>query len=150
MGQADIQNDGDLELIYTNTDIGRWATLGRTATTSSIWLIVARAAIRVVGTYIDPLIPLGVVQTGSPFDSQQRFQHDLDAGNINQVLGFGDFDHDGLQEIYFGLEDHTAVLHAKMHADGNIQYANYQSFAQAKDFLVSNGYNSDVWGTWFS
>ena len=27
-GQVDIQNDGDLEYVYSNRDLGRWATLG--------------------------------------------------------------------------------------------------------------------------
>jgi probable HAF family extracellular repeat protein len=149
LGQADIQNDGDLEFIYTNPDIGRWATLGPDS--NDIVDLANHGAggdTRVVGIYIDPLIQLGVVQAGSPFDSQQRFQGDLYAGNIEQVFGFGDFNHDGLQEIYFGLKDHTAVLHAYMHTDGNIQYANYQNFAQAQDYLVSNGIGSDVWGAW--
>ncbi len=101
-----------------------------------------------VGIYIDPLVHQGVAQAGSDFDSQTRFEHDLFNGTIGSVLGYGDFNHDGLEEVYFGLRDHTAVLHAYMHADGNIQYANYQSFQQAQDYLLSHGVASDVWGSW--
>ena len=31
-----------------------------------------------------------------------------------------------------------------MHADGNIQYANYQSEAQMSDYLTSNGFESVI------
>ena len=31
-----------------------------------------------------------------------------------------------------------------MHADGNIQYANYQSESQMSDYLTSNGYESVI------
>ena len=31
-----------------------------------------------------------------------------------------------------------------MHADGNIQYANYQSEEQMSDYLTSNGYESTL------
>jgi len=55
-----------------------------------------------------------------------------------------DFDGDGLQEIYFRLEDGTAYLRALMHADGNIQYANYQSAEQVDDYLLGLGYSSEV------
>ena len=40
--------------------------------------------------------------------------------------------------------DGTAYLRALMHADGNIQYANYQSEAQMSDYLTSNGYESVI------
>ena len=50
-----------------------------------------------------------------------------------------DYDGDGLNEIYFGLADGTAVLHAYMHADGNIQSANYQSKADLTEFMTANG-----------
>ena len=32
------------------------------------------------------------------------------------------------------------ILRALMHADGNIQYANYQSEVQMSDYLTSKGY----------
>ena len=54
-----------------------------------------------------------------------------------------------MQEVYFALTDGSAYLHAYMHADGNIQYANYQSREQVIEFLTANGYGSDIWADWF-
>ena len=31
-----------------------------------------------------------------------------------------------------------------MHADGNIQYANYQNETQVREYLTSNGYSSEI------
>jgi serralysin len=55
-----------------------------------------------------------------------------------------------LQEIYFALTDGTAYLHAYMHADGNIRYANYQSEAQVIAFLESHGFGTQTYGDWFA
>ncbi len=88
------------------------------------------------------------MKRGSPFDSQQRFQNDLNIENINAVLHAEDYDGDGLQEIYFGITDETAYLHAYMHADGNIRYANYQSEAQVIQYLTDNGFTSETWDPW--
>ena len=52
----------------------------------------------------------------------------------------GDFDSDGDQEVYWKTTDGTAYLRALMHADGNIQYANYQSEEQMSNYLTSKGY----------
>jgi len=150
IGQVDIQGDGDLEYILTNSTLGRWATLGPDQ--SGIIDLDNHGAggdTRVVGIYIDPAVDRGEVQKGSPFDSQTRFQNDLFSGNIKKVLGAGDYNSDGLQEVYFGLGDQSVVLHAYMHADGNIQYANYQTSTQAIDYLKANGFSSDTWSTWF-
>jgi hypothetical protein len=149
LGVADVQKDGDIEYVLTNKEIGRWATLGPDQAgvidlANNSW----GGDTRVVGIYIDPLVAQGIVVKGSPHDSQQRFQNDLKIDNIATILGFDDYDGDGLQEVYFGLTDHTAFLHALMHADGNIQYANYQNAAQMQEFLMSHGFGSEVWGTW--
>ena len=56
----------------------------------------------------------------------------------------GDYDGDGFQEVYWKTVDGTAYLRALMHADGNIQYANYQSESQMSDYLTTNGYESTV------
>ena len=103
---------------------------------------------RVVGIYIDPEVTAGNAVKGGPNDSQRRFQNDITIGNLSGVLGGGDYNKDGLQEVYFSITDGTAVLHAYMWADGNIQYANYQSIAQAKSFLTSNGFGQSTWGSW--
>ena len=55
------------------------------------------------------------------------------------VKASGDYDGDGLQEVYWKTVDDTAYLRALMHADGNIQYANYQNEEQMIDYLTSNG-----------
>jgi methionine-rich copper-binding protein CopC len=149
IGSADIQNDTDIEWIYVNQEIGRWATVG-TAEDGLVYFSNHSwgGDTRVVGIYIDPLVESGDVEQGGPFDSQQRFQNDLFIENINDVLGAGDYDGDGLQEIYFGLTDETAYLHAYMHADGNIQYANYQNETQMIDYLSGFGYGVETWGDW--
>ena len=46
--------------------------------------------------------------------------------------------------MYWKTNDGTAYLRALMHADGNIQYANYQSKDQMSDYLTSNGYGSVI------
>ena len=74
-----------------------------------------------------------------PHDSQRRFQNDLNIDNLT-VKASGDFDGDGLQEVYWKTNDGTAYLRALMHADGNIQYANYQSEEQMSDYLTRNEY----------
>jgi len=136
----DVDGDGRTDLVAVNDALGRWATLGvkdggLIDFSDHSW----GGDTRVVGTYIDPLVQSGTVTRGSPFDSQQRFTNDLNIGNLSDVIAAGDFDGDGLQELYFALTDETAYLHAYMHADGNIQYANYQSEDQMADFLDDNG-----------
>ena len=74
-------------------------------------------------------------------NSQVRFQNDLEIDNL-AVKASGDYDGDGLQEVYWKTVDDTAYLRALMHADGNIQYANYQSEEQMIDYLTSNGNDS--------
>ena len=56
----------------------------------------------------------------------------------------GDYDGDGFQEVYWKTNDGTAYLRALMHADGNIQYANYQSKDQMKEYLTANGDESVI------
>ena len=62
------------------------------------------------------------------------------------VKASGDYDGDGLQEVYWKTVDDTAYLRALMHADGNIQYANYQNEEQMIDYLTSNGNESAILG----
>ena len=151
IGSIDVQGDGDTEYVFVNPQIGRWATVG-TDITGTInfgdhsWC----GDTRVVGIYEDPLIALGIVEKGSDFDSQRRFQNDLLIDNLTLINNSGlDYDGDGLQEIYFKVNDGTAVLHAYMHADGNIQYANYQSEADLEQFMTDLGIDSAIWSDWF-
>ena len=58
--------------------------------------------------------------------------------------GGADFDGDGFQEVYWKTNDNTANLRALMHADGNIQYANYQNEAQMSEYLTSEGFGNYI------
>ena len=129
---------------------------------------------RVVGIYEDPLIVEGsnnggflsdgvtpapanfgvseeeryVEVSGETIDrlalnSQVRFQNDLDIDNLSAKHS-GDYDSDGVSEVYWKTNDGTAYLRALMHADGNIRYANYQSEAQMKEYLTMNGDDSVI------
>ena len=74
-------------------------------------------------------------------NSQIRLNNDLAIDNLIPKKA-GDFDGDGFQEIYWKTFDETCYLRAVMHADGNIQYANYQSESQMREYLTTNG-NAD-------
>ncbi len=150
IGTADVNGDGTMEHILVNRQNGRWAEVSTAADGKSYFDDHGWAGgTRVVGIYIDPLVTSGEVVAGSDFDSQRRFQNDLNIENIHGILGQGDYNHDGLEEIYFSLTDGTAYLHAYMHADGNIQYANYQNQQQVIDYLTNNGWSSSAWSGWF-
>ena len=151
IGSIDVNGDGDVDHILVNDAIGRFATVG-TAPDGLVYFEDHSWAgeTRVAGIYIDPLVESGEVIAGSDFDSQRRFQNDLQIENINRVLGADDYDGDGIWEVYFALTDGTAYLRALMHADGNIRYANYQSEEQVRDYLTSNGYDENTFGDWFS
>ena len=71
-------------------------------------------------------------------NSQVRFQNDLLNDNLS-VKHSGDYDGDGFQEVYWKTIDSDVYLRALMHADGNIQYANYQNEEQMIDYLTGNG-----------
>jgi hypothetical protein len=150
IGAVDVNGDGDVDQILVNRANGRFAEVG-TASDGKVYFNDYGWAgeTRVVGIYIDPLVQSGEVTSGGPNDSQRRFQNDLNIENISRVLGAADYDNDGLQEVYFALTDGTAYLHAYMHADGNIQYANYQSQQQVSDYLANNGWAADTASGWF-
>jgi uncharacterized protein YkwD len=151
IGSIDVQGDGDVEEVFVNCDIGRWATLSRDPVTGAIDFssYASGGDTRIVGIYEDPLIKNGVVTKGSSFDSQTRFQNDLFINNLVLIPNSArDYDRDGLQEIYFQINDGTAVLHAYMHADGNIRYANYQSAVDLADYMNVNNIDSSIWSNW--
>ena len=75
--------------------------------------------------------------------SQYRFQNDLLIDNLT-VKTSGDFDSDGVQEVYWKTADGSAYLRSLMHSDGNIRYANYQSEEQMSNYLTTNGYESVI------
>ena len=74
---------------------------------------------------------------------QLRFQNDLLNDNLS-VKHSGDYDGDGFQEVYWKTIDSDVYLRALMHADGNIQYANYQNEEQMIDYLTGNGNDSVI------
>jgi hypothetical protein len=150
IGAVDVNGDGDVDQILVNRANGRFAEVG-TASDGKVYFNDYGWAgeTRVVGIYIDPLVQSGEVTSGGPNDSQRRFQNDLNIENISRVLGAADYDNDGLQEVYFALTDGTAYLHAYMHADGNIQYANYQSQQQVSEYLANNGWDASTASGWF-
>ncbi len=129
---------------------------------------------RVVGIYEDPLIAEGadnggflsdgvtpapanfgvseeeryVEVNGETIDrlalnSQVRFQNDLDIDNLSAKHS-GDYDSDGVSEVYWKTNDGTAFLRALMHDDGNIRYANYQSEEQMGEYLTAQGHESVI------
>jgi len=144
-GLIDVNADGTKEAIYTNKESGRWVTASINSSTGEIDYSAygSGGTTRVVGIYIDPLVKDGIVKQGGDHDSQRRFQNDLKIDNLIAKTS-GDYDGDGFQEVYWKTNDGTAYLRALMHADGNIQYANYQSEAQMSDYLTSNGYESVI------
>lgn len=151
IGEADANLDGSMDYIFVNREIGRFAEVGVDANGRVLFDNHGQGGdTRVVGIYIDPLVESGEVEAGGDFDSQRRFQNDLFIGNISTVLGSDDYDGDGFAEIFFALTDGTAYLRAIMHADGNIQYANYQSEQQVIEYLTANGYDESTFGSWFS
>ena len=141
----DVNTDGTKEAIYTNKESGRWVTASVDSTTglTDYSEYGKEGTTRIVGIYIDPLVQSGDVIKDSDFDSQRRFQNDLEIDNLLAKTA-GDFDGDGFQEVYWKTTDDTAYLRALMHADGNIQYANYQSEAQMSDYLTSKGFGSEI------
>ena len=129
---------------------------------------------RVVGIYEDPLIAVGNANggflndgvtpapaqfgaTGSDryldvngetidrlaLNSQVRFQTDLENDNLTAKHA-GDYDSDGVHEVYWKTNDGNVYLRSLMHTDGNIRYANYQSEDQMSNYLTNNGYESVI------
>ncbi|MDC3046212.1 S8 family serine peptidase [Prochlorococcus sp. AH-736-A20] len=144
-GLLDVNADGTKEAIYTNKESGRWVTASINSSTGEIDYSEygQGGTTRVVGIYIDPLVQDGIVEQFGPHDSQRRFQNDLKIDNLIAKTS-GDYDGDGFQEVYWKTNDGTAYLRALMHADGNIQYANYQNEEQMSDYLTSKGYESVI------
>jgi hypothetical protein len=147
VGDVDIQGDGDQESIFVNPTVGRFASVGSVNGVVDFSKHGANGDTRVVGIYIDPTLLNQPQNIGGPFDSQRRFQNDLRTNNLS-MLAASDYNKDGFQDVYFRISDGTAVLRALMHADGNIQYANYQSKADLAAFMTTNNVSSAIWGSW--
>ena len=76
-------------------------------------------------------------------NSQVRFQNDLDIDNLSAKHS-GDYDGDGIHEVYWKTNDGTAYLRSLMHDDGNIRYANYQSESQMNEYLTAQGHTDII------
>ncbi len=76
-------------------------------------------------------------------NSQVRFQNDLEIDNL-EIRHSGDYDSDGIHEVYWKTADGTAYLRSLMHADGNIRYANYQSEVQMENYLTGHGHTEII------
>ena len=141
----DVNGDGVFEAIFTNKSSKRWVTAEVNSTTGQIDFDDhgAGGTTRVVGIYIDPLVTSGDVVQYSDHDSQYRFRNDLEIDNL-VAKHSGDYDSDGVHEVYWKTADGSAYLRSLMHSDGNIRYANYQSEEQMSNYLTSNGYESVI------
>ena len=143
-GMVDVNKDGESEAIFTNKITGRWATASISSSGEIDYTDYGKGGTtRIVGIYIDPLVTSGDVVQFSDHDSQYRFQNDLKNDNL-LVKTSGDYDSDGVQEVYWKTADGSAYLRSLMHADGNIRYANYQSEEQMSNYLTNNGYESVI------
>ncbi len=144
-GLLDVNGDGVFEAIFTNKSSKRWVTAEVDSTTGQIDFDDngAGGTTRVVGIYKDPLVQSGDVIAGSVHDSQTRFQNDLEIDNL-VAKHAGDYDSDGVHEVYWKTADGSAYLRSLMHTDGNIRYANYQSEEQMSNYLTNNGYESVI------
>ena len=144
-GSLDINGDSRVEAIFTNADSKRWATININPLTNTTNYEEHQTygTTRIVGIYIDPLVTSGDVVQFSDHDSQYRFQNDLKIDNL-LVKAAGDYDSDGIHEVYWKTADGTAYLRSLMHDDGNIRYANYQNETQVREYLTSNGYGSEI------
>ena len=175
-GTFDINNDENIEAIYTNNQTGRWVTasIDKDSGETNFKNNGLDGSTRVVGLFEDPLISEGdkyggflsdgitpapanfgvsdkdryVQYNGETVDrlalnSQVRFQNDLLIDNLTPKLT-GDFDNDGTNEIYWKTNDGTAYLRTLMHDDGNIKYANYQSFDEMNEYLTSNNFHNEI------
>ena len=144
-GKLDVNNDGVTEAVYTNQVSGRWVTASIDSITGLIDYSKhgAGETTRIVGIYQDPLVSAGLVEKDGPFDGSRTFTNDIKLDNLI-LKTVGDYDGDGFQEVYWSKVDNTAYLRAVMHADGNIQYANYQNLTQMTDYLTSHGFADTV------
>lgn len=144
-GNADINNDGDLETIFTNSVSGRWASVNVTSfsKTPDYDDFGESGETRIVGIYDDPLVLSGEVEAGSPHDSQVRFQNDLYNDNL-RLGSAADVDSDGFGEVFWKTTDGSAFLRSIHHLDGNVKYANYMNAGQMTDYLSQHGHMGDI------
>ena len=131
--------------IFTNKESGRWVTASIDPITGAFDYTKhgQGGTTRIVGIYEEPLVKAGIVDKDSVFDGSRTFINDLKLDNLI-LKTVGDYDSDGFQEVYWSKVDNTAYLRAVMHADGNIQYANYQNSYQMTNYFTGHGFTDTV------
>ena len=139
-GKADVNLDGYEEYIFVNHNTNRLASVG---IEEDFLKYGENGNTRVLGIYIDPLVAAGEILKGSENDSQMRFSNDIKIDNL-VLKSSGDFNFDGLQELYWKTVDGTSFLRLLMHSDGNIKYANYQSTDQMNEYLTTHGHSAII------
>ena len=149
VSSADVNDDGTEEWVYTNSKSGRWAILEANPEGIPSWSDYGdEGGTRIIGIYEDPLVLEGIVESGSPHDSQERFSKDLLEDNL--VMGSSaDVDGDGFGECFWKTSDGTAFLRTVHHDDGNIKYANYMNSDQFFNYV--DGWYGDqiIWSLQF-
>ena len=76
-------------------------------------------------------------------NSQVRFQNDLKNDNLTAKHS-GDYDGDGIHEVYWKTNDGDVYFRSLMHVDGNIRYANYQNQVQMSSYLTGEGHSEFI------
>lgn len=153
-GLASARSDTPLGYVLTNAALGRWAEVSpRPGGGFDFTNHGAGGDTRVVGLYEDPLVAQGLVKPGSAEDSQARFRADLRADRL-QVLGSADFNRDGAMDLFWkqtgtapGPSD-DVYLRSVMHADGNIDHANYLSNDQFQSWMARAQVPHGVYDAW--
>ena len=142
-GEVDLDSDGTNEKIFISKQSGRWVSLSSSHGILDYSDFDSKGRTRVLGIYEDPLVLSGIVEKGSPFDSQTRFQNDLYKDNL-RLGSSADVDNDSFTEVFWATQDGTAYLRSIHHADGNIKYANYMNAGQITDYLSMHGHFNNI------
>ena len=100
------------------------------------------------GNKLVRLVNAGTTEISPPVETN------LELGASVQVLDAGDFDRDGAIDLFWKQPDGNAdpsndiYLRAILHADGNIQYANYLNNDQFRGYMASAQVPHAVYDSW--
>lgn len=151
LGVASVQPGAAPSYILIDPTTGRWAEAAVQSDGSINFQNYGQNGdTRVVGTYLDPLIALGLVVAGGPDDSQAAFTADIRNNDLH-LLGSVYDQQNGAMDLMFSLNSAPGFyLRAIMHTDGNIQYANYVSAAQLTQWATSADISHAVMNGWLA